>query len=101
MSTNLLSVSLDQEGFLTDPQEWSPEVAEVLAAEEEIVLGPRHWIVINYVRQEYDRSGESPTLRNISKRSGVVTKELYALFPKGPAKKVARIAGLSKPKGCI
>ena len=53
------------------------------------------------VRDEFDKTGQSPTLRAISKRSGVDTKTLYALFPKGPAKKVARIAGLGKPKGCI
>ena len=57
--------------------------------------------MINFVRDEYARTGQSPTLRAISKRSGVNTKELYALYPKGPAKKVARIAGLGKPKGCI
>jgi sulfur relay (sulfurtransferase) DsrC/TusE family protein len=57
--------------------------------------------VINWVRQEAASSGEFPSLRAISKRSGVETKELYELFPKGPAKKIARCAGYTKPKGCI
>ena len=97
-----LNVQFDAEGFMTDPNEWTPEIAEVLAKDEGIdELTDRHWVVINFVRDEYAKTGKSSTLRAISKRSGVNTKELYALFPKGPAKKVARIAGLGKPKGCI
>jgi len=97
-----LQVKLDAEGFMTDPAEWGPEIAAVLAHEEGIdALSDRHWAVINFVRDEFAASGQSPTIRTITKKSGVDTKELYALFPKGPAKKVARIAGLGKPKGCI
>lgn len=97
-----MNVAFDAEGFMIDPKEWSEDIATFLAEEEGIApLTERHWIVINYVRDEFAKSGESPTLRNISKQSGVNTKELYALFPKGPAKKVARVAGLGKPKGCI
>jgi tRNA 2-thiouridine synthesizing protein E len=102
MTAAELQVKFDKEGFMTDPKEWTPEIAEVLARAEGIApLSERHWQVIRFVRDEYQRSGESPTLRTINKKSGVETKELYELFPKGPAKKVARIAGLSKPKGCI
>ena len=97
-----LNVSFDAEGFMTDPNEWTPEIATALAQEEGIdPLTDRHWIVINFVRDEFEKTGQSPSLRSISKNSGVATKELYALYPKGPAKKVARIAGLGKPKGCI
>ena len=97
-----LTVNFDAEGFMSDPNEWTPEIAEVLAQDEGIdPLTDRHWVVINFVRDEFNKSGQPPTLRTISKKSGVGTKELYALFPKGPAKKVARIAGLGKPKGCI
>lgn len=102
MSVATLNVSFDAEGFMTDPQEWTKEIAAFLAEEEAVgPLTDRHWTVINFVRDEFARSGESPTLRTITKNSGVETKELYALFPKGPAKKVARVAGLGKPKGCI
>jgi tRNA 2-thiouridine synthesizing protein E len=102
MVLDQLDVALDAEGFMTNPKEWTPEIAAALAGEEEIpVLTDRHWVVINFARDIYFKSGESPTLRTITKQSGVDTKELYALFPKGPAKKVARVAGLSKPKGCI
>jgi TusE/DsrC/DsvC family sulfur relay protein len=97
-----LTVNFDAEGFMTDPNEWTPEIAAVLAQEEGIeALNDQHWTVINFVRDEFQKTGQSPTLRAISKRSGVDTKALYELFPKGPAKKVARIAGLGKPKGCI
>lgn len=102
MTVAELNVQFDEEGFMTDPNEWTPEIAEVLAKDEGLdELSDRHWIVINFVRDEYQKSGTPPTLRTISKHSGVNTKELYQLFPKGPAKKVARIAGLGKPKGCI
>jgi TusE/DsrC/DsvC family sulfur relay protein len=97
-----LPVKFDAEGFMTDPNAWTPEIAAVLAREEGIdPLTERHWAVIRFVRAEFAASGQSPTLRTITKKSGVETKELYELFPKGPAKKVARIAGLGKPKGCI
>ena len=72
-----------------------------MAAEEGITLTDRHWEVIRFVRRYYEEKGEPPTLRRITKLSGVSTKELYQLFPGGPAKKVARLAGLGKPKGCI
>jgi dissimilatory sulfite reductase related protein len=97
-----LTVKLDAEGFMVDPNAWNKEIAQLLAKEEGIdPLTDRHWAVIHFVRDEFQKSGQSPTLRTITKKSGVETKELYDLFPKGPAKKVARIAGLGKPKGCI
>jgi tRNA 2-thiouridine synthesizing protein E len=65
-------------------------------------LTPAHWKVIDFARQKAsENSGASPTLRTITSNAGVTTKELFALFPKGPAKKVAKIAGLGKPEGCV
>ena len=102
MTTKELNVTMDAEGFLADPNEWTPEIAEALAVEEGIApLNEQHWQVINWVRAEAANTGEFPSLRSISKRSGVDTKQLYELFPKGPAKKIARCSGYSKPKGCI
>jgi TusE/DsrC/DsvC family sulfur relay protein len=102
MTTELLTVPTDKEGFLLNPEDWDRTVAVQIAHEEGInPVTPRHWEVIEFCRDDYFRTGESPTLRRITKASGVETKELYALFPKGPAKKVARISGLSKPKGCL
>lgn len=95
-------VHVDGEGFMTDPGEWTRDIALLLARQEGIEeLTDRHWAVIDFCRRDFEAKGETPGLRRISKESGVDTKELYALFPKGPAKKVARIAGLGKPKGCV
>ncbi|MEX0845065.1 MAG: TusE/DsrC/DsvC family sulfur relay protein [Balneolaceae bacterium] len=96
------TVVLDQDGHLANREDWSDELAQELAIQEDIgELTERHWEVINYIRSEFDKKGDSPSIRKLTKESGVSTKELYALFPKGPAKKAAKIAGLPKPKGCI
>ncbi len=94
-------VAFDDDGFMTDAGQWTREIAGALAAEEGIELADRHWVVIDFMRKDTEAQGQVPSLRRITKLSGVGTKELYQLFPKGPAKKVARIAGLGKPKGCI
>lgn len=96
-----ITVELDDEGYLKNPEDWTPTIAETFAKEEGINLSEKHWKVINFVRDYYKEHGEPPTLRRITKLSGISTKEIYRLFPNGPAKKVARIAGLGKPKGCI
>ncbi len=102
MTTATLNVKMDAEGFMTDPNEWTQEIADIMAVEEDIApLTERHWVVINFVRDQFAKTGDFPSLRSIGKQSGVDTKELYALFPKGPAKKVARVSGFGKPKGCI
>lgn len=94
-------LELDSEGFLVDPHAWDHEVAKALAATDGLELTERHFVVIDFMRAEWENTGQPPTLRGITKRSGVPTKELYQLFPKGPAKKAARAAGLGKPQGCI
>ena len=95
-------VRVTEEGFLTDKAEWTPEVAEAIAAEVGVSpLSAEHWRVITFCREDDAREGRPPGLRRISKLSGVGTKELYALFPKSPGKLAARVAGLPKPKGCV
>ena len=64
-------------------------------------LTPRHWLVVNYMRDTYLSNGEAPSIRTLGKESGVQIKELYTLFPKGPAKLAAKIGGIPKPHGCI
>ena len=92
----------DADGHLVDPKVWSEEIAKELAKEEGIDgLTDRHWLVINLMRKEFLEKGDAHSIRRLTKESGVETKELYALFPKGPAKKAAKIAGIPKPKGCI
>ena len=92
------TIDLDDEGFMTDPGQWTEEIARALAAEVELELNDRHFIVINFMRDQFAANGKVPSLRKVKNDSGVGTKELYQLFPKGPAKKAARIAGLGKPE---
>lgn len=95
-------IELDADGNLSNQAEWSENVAKALAQEEGVSeLSERHWVVLNYMRKEFQAKGDAPSIRKLTKESGVDTKELYSLFPGGPAKKAARIAGLPKPKGCI
>jgi dissimilatory sulfite reductase related protein len=105
MSTTLIAgaqVDLDAEGFLTDPTQWNERVAEEIAAEYGIPeLTDRHWLVVRFMRDRYLATGLAPSIRSLGKESGVPVKELYQLFPKGPAKLAARIGGIPKPKGCI
>ena len=101
-TTELAGVDRDAEGFLTNPQQWNEEVAAEIAREAGIAeLTPRHWLVVNYMRNTYLETGEAPSIRTLGKASGVQIKELYELFPKGPAKLAARIGGIPKPHGCI
>ena len=96
------TLALDADGNLTNRSDWNELVARELAVQEGIPeLTPQHWAVINFMRSVFDKEGDSPSIRRLTKESGVDTKTLYQLFPKGPAKRAARIAGLPKPKGCI
>jgi tRNA 2-thiouridine synthesizing protein E len=95
-------LELNEEGFLVDPDKWNEEVAVELARREGIdPLSERHWEVIHFMRSEYEAKGAGPSVRLLGKTSGVPIKELYQLFPKGPAKLAAKIAGIPKPRGCI
>ncbi len=97
----LATVSFDDDGFMTDPSAWNPQIAEAIAGTLNLNLTDRHWVVINFARQEFEANGEAPTLRRITKTTDVSTKEIYKLFPGGPAKNAAKVSGLGKPTGCI
>ena len=105
MTTRTLAgreVELNDEGFFEQPDQWDRDIAVELARDEGIdPLTDRHWQVIDFMRQEYFEKGTGPTVRMLGKTSGVSVKELYQLFPKGPAKVAAKIAGIPKPRGCI
>jgi len=95
-------VELNDEGFFVHPEQWTEAMVPELAGEEGIEeLTDAHWTVIRFMRNEYLTKGSGPTVRVLGKASGVSIKELYQLFPKGPAKVAARIAGIPKPRGCI
>jgi len=103
-TTTVAGVAVDRndEGFFTDPDQWTEAMAPELAAAEGIdTLTENHWTVIKFMRAEYAEKGTGPTVRLLGKTSGVSVKELYQLFPKGPAKVAAKIAGIPKPRGCI
>lgn len=95
-------VELNDEGFFVHPEQWTEEMVPELAQREGIdSLTDQHWTVIRFMRSEFLDKGTGPTVRVLGKSSGVSIKELYQLFPKGPAKVAARIAGIPKPRGCI
>jgi tRNA 2-thiouridine synthesizing protein E len=96
------TVEVNEEGFFVDPDAWTEEMAPDIARQEGIAeLTDKHWQVIRFMRKEYAEKGTGPTVRVLGKTSGVTVKELYELFPKGPAKTAAKIAGIPKPRGCI
>jgi TusE/DsrC/DsvC family sulfur relay protein len=98
----LTEVKFDAEGFMVDKSQWTREIAEEIARQEGIdPLTEAHWKIIDFCRKTGEQTGKAPTLRTITDGTGVSTKELFALYPKGPAKKVAKIAGLGKPEGCV
>jgi TusE/DsrC/DsvC family sulfur relay protein len=102
LSIAATDVELNEEGFFLHPEQWTEDMAPELAAREGIDrLTEAHWKVIRFMRSEYFEKGTGPTVRVLGKTSGVSIKELYQLFPKGPAKVAAKIAGIPKPRGCI
>lgn len=94
-------VHVNDEGFLIDYHEWDEDLAKALAAQIGIELTDEHMKVIRFLREDYEREGETATIRRVSTIGGVPVKELFALFPQKPAKKMAYIAGLPKPRGCV
>ena len=94
-------IHVDAEGFLTDSTEWDEDLARTLAAQIGIALTDAHWTVIRFLRADYAERGESATTRRVQTVGGIPVKEQFELFPKKPAKKMAYIAGLPKPHGCV
>ncbi|MGZ4786631.1 MAG: TusE/DsrC/DsvC family sulfur relay protein [Acidimicrobiales bacterium] len=94
-------VHVDEEGFLTSYDEWNEDLGQALAAQIGVELTDEHRQVIRFLRQDYQQQGETATLRRVSTVGGVPTKRLFELFPKKPAKKMAYVAGLPKPHGCV
>ncbi len=95
------AVHVDAEGFLTDYDEWDETLAVELAAQIGIEMTDAHWKPIRFLREDFRNEGETATLRRVSTLAGVPVKELFVLFPGKPAKKMAYIAGLPKPHGCV
>ena len=97
-----VTIDVTDDGFFTQPATWTEAMVPQLAADEGIAeLTEDHWQIIKFMRAEYLEHGSGPPVRMLSKASGVGIKELYRLFPKGPAKVAAKLAGIPKPRGCI
>lgn len=94
-------VDVNEEGFLTKYDEWNEDIAKALAKQIEIEMTDAHWKIIKFLREDFKTQGETATSRRVQTVGGVSVKDQFALFPKKPAKKMAYIAGLPKPKGCV
>jgi tRNA 2-thiouridine synthesizing protein E len=102
------SVEVDEEGYLTNLDDWSKELAEHMATEDGITLSDAHWEVINFLRDYFQKYQIAPMIKILVKEIGKTmgpekgnTKYLYELYPAGPAKQACRYAGLPKPTGCV
>lgn len=96
------NLEFDGDGFLIHPEFWTKEVAGTIAKEDGIEnLTEKHWDVIRVIRQNYEEKGMAPMVRHICKETGLKLKDIYELFPLGPARGACRVAGLPKPDGCV
>ena len=96
------SYEVDEDGFLQNPEVWSEEAARDFASSEGVeTLTDDHWKIINYIRNYYMQFGIAPMIRKLCKETGFSLKEIYDLFPSGPAKGACKVAGLAKPTGCV
>ncbi len=97
-----ITVDVNEEGYLTDPSQWTRAIGEAIAAEFGITtMTESHWKLIDFLQKDYAEQGQMPTIRRVKNAGGIPTKELYALYPEGPLKKASKIAGLPKPSSCI
>ena len=97
-----LKIEVDEDGFMENPDEWNERVAMALASTEDInELTEDHWKVIHYLRDYFKQYGIAPMIRKLCKETGFTLKEIYDLFPSGPAKGACKVAGLAKPTGCV
>ncbi|SYZ72823.1 Sulfite reductase, dissimilatory-type subunit gamma [Candidatus Zixiibacteriota bacterium] len=96
-------LEINEEGFLADPTQWDKDVAAYLAKSQEGLetLSEEHWSVINFIRDHYLQTSLAPMVRAICKTTGLPLKQIYELFPSGPAKGACKLAGLPKPDGCV
>lgn len=94
-------VHVDEEGFLTEYDDWDEALASTLAHNIGLELTDRHMEIVSFLRQDFRDQGETPTLRRVTATGGFPTRELFKLFPGKPAKKMSYVAGLPKPVGCV
>ncbi len=99
---NDVKIEVDEDGFMQNPEEWNEKIAQALASTEDVdELTEDHWKVVNYLRDYYQKYGIAPMIRKLCKETGFSLKQIYELFPSGPAKGACKVAGLAKPTGCV
>ncbi len=97
-----VSIEVDEDGFMEEPDVWNEKIALALASTEAVnELTDEHWKVVNYLREYYQQFGIAPMIRKLCKQTGFSLKEIYTMFPSGPAKGACKVAGLPKPTGCV
>lgn len=97
-----VKINVDEDGFMEEPEQWNEKVALALASTEGVDnLTENHWKVVNYLRDYYQKYGIAPMIRKLCKETGFSLKEIYDMFPSGPAKGACKVAGLAKPTGCV
>jgi len=95
-------IEIDEDGFIQDPDDWHAAWALSLAKTEGVdELTETHWKLVNYLRDYYLEFNMAPMIRKLCKQTGLSLKEVYDLFPSGPAKGACKVAGLPKPTGCV
>ena len=93
---------VDGDGFLSTPEIWNEEVAKLFAKSDGIDnMTENHWLVVKYIRNHFEEKGNAPMVRSICQDTGIKLREIYELFPLGPARGACRVAGLPKPDGCV
>ncbi|MFC2084030.1 TusE/DsrC/DsvC family sulfur relay protein [Bacteroidota bacterium] len=97
-----IKVEVDEDGFIQEPEEWNEEVAKALATTEDVDdMTEEHWKIVYYLRDYYKQYGIAPMIRKLCKETGFPLKRIYELYPSGPAKGACKVAGLTKPTGCV
>ena len=97
-----IKLDYDGDGFLTDPSIWNKDVAARIAKEDGIeVMSEKHWAIVDIIRANWEEKGMAPMVRTICQETGIRLREIYELFPLGPARGACRVAGLPKPDGCV
>lgn len=98
-----VTVILDEECFLQNPEVWNEQIAEWLAKEIEGVqqMTQDHWKVVKYLREYWETYGVCPPIKMLLKETGFTLEQIYQLFPSGPANGACKVAGAPKPTGCV
>jgi len=96
------SFEIDGDGFLQQPEIWNEQVAQLFATNDGTgELNEKHWAVVKFIRNNWEETDMAPMVRKICQHTGLRLREIYDLFPAGPARGACKIAGLPKPDGCV